>query len=748
MVGEQLSHYRILEPLGQGGMGVVYRAFDDRLERDVALKLLPDASTTDGRAREQLRREALTLSRVNHPGIATIHELGHDRGIDFIVMEYVEGATLEGRLLAGPMPEGELTAIGLAIAEALEAAHAQGIVHRDLKPGNVALTASGRVKVLDFGIAALRERAAPAVTETNSPLESGTLRYMAPELLMGADADTRSDVYALGVILYEMAVGQPPHGATLATALVYEIINTPPPPPGAARPDLSRALERLILRCLEKDPAKRPASAIALADELRRVLAAPAGPTPAHVDASPAASIRSLVVLPLENLSGDPSHDFFADGMTDALISELAQVSALRVISRTSAMRYKGARKPIPEIGRELNVQAVVEGSVVRSGNRVRITAQLVDAAADRALWSKSYQRDLSDVLDLQSALACEIADEIRVTLSPRERERLNAGRTVDPAAHDAYLRGRYYWNRRTDADVRRSIEFFTAAIDIDPRYALAYAGLADAYSILGTNSAYVTVDAFPRAKAAALQAIEIDPEMGEAHISLAYTLQYHDWNWRSSEREYKIGLEKSPNYATGHQWYGMLLSSFGRFDEGLAETERAIAMDPLSPILATSHADVLYYARRYEEAKAELDLVIETDPRFAPAWLDLGRLELQLGRVEDGIAAYRRALELTGADPDRTPYLALAYALAGDHAEARRRLDVLLAPPRRSPSWSIASIYLALGERERALDWLEKGIEERGRAMVMLGTHPRFDELRDEPRFRTLVSELKLPTT
>jgi eukaryotic-like serine/threonine-protein kinase len=746
MVGEQLSHYRILEPLGQGGMGVVYRAFDERLERDVALKVLPDASITDGSAREQLRREALALSRVNHPGIATIHELGHDRGIDFIVMEYVEGATLEGRLLAGPMPEGELAGIALAIAEALEAAHAQGIVHRDLKPANVALTASGRVKVLDFGIAALRGRPAPAVTETKNAPESGTLRYMAPEQLMGAGVDARSDLYALGVILYEMAVGRPPHGATLATALVYEIINTPPPPPGTARPDLSRALERLILRCLEKDPTKRPPSAVALADELRRVLTTPANPTPAHVDASPAAGIRSLVVLPLENLSGDPSHDFFADGMTDALISELAQLSALRVISRTSAMRYKGARKPTPEIGRELNVQAVVEGSVVRSGDRVRITAQLVDAAADRALWSKSYQRDLSDVLELQSALACEIADEIRVTLSPRERERLNASRSVDPAAYDAYLRGRYYWNRRTDADVRRSIEYFMNAIDIDPRYAIAYVGLADAYNILGTNSAYLTVDAFPRAKAAALQAIEIDPERGEAHVSLAYTLQYHDWNWKASEREYKVGLEKSPNYAPGHQWYGLQLSTFGRFDEALAETERARTLDPLSPVLATSYADVLYYARRFEEAKVELDRVLEADPRFAPGWLDMGRLELQLGHVEEGIAAYRRSLELTGSDPDRTPYLALAYALAGDHAEARRRLDVLLGPPRRSPAWSIASVYAALGDRERALEWLERGFEERGRAMVTLAVHPRFDVLRGEPRMQALVAELNLP--
>ena len=399
----------------------------------------------------------------------------------------------------------------------------------------------------------------------------------------------------------------------------------------------------------------------------------------------------------------------------------------------------------MPEIARELNVDAVVEGTVVRSGDRVRITAQLVDAG-DHTRWSRSYQRDLSDVLELQSAVAREVAEEIRITLTPRERERLAAVRAVDPAAHDAYLRGRFHWNRRTEPELRRSIECFLEAIEREPRWALAYVGLADAYNILATNAVTVHAEAIPRAKAAAVQAIEIDPQVGEAHVSLGYGFHYHDWNWKAAEREFRLGLELSPNYATGHQWFAMLLASFGRFDEALLEAETSKRLDPLSPVLSTAVSDVLYLARRYPESNDYLERVLTVDPRFTPALMDLGRGYLQIGRPDLGIETYQRALAIQGSDPGRSPSVGLAYATAGRRDEARAVLERLLAPPRRTPPWAIASIYHALGEQEQALDWLEKACEERDRAMVWLKVHPRFDSLRGEPRYQALLELMKFP--
>ena len=618
MIGTTLSHFTLLEILGAGGMGVVYRARDLRLERDVALKVLPDGVLADERTRDRFRQEALALSRLNHPNIATVHDFDRHEGVDFLVMERVVGPTLAQRIAAGALGEGEVIAIGLQIAEALATAHEGGVVHRDLKPGNVALAESGLVKLLDFGISRLLDdcRAAADTSSLDGALPVGTLAYMAPEQLLGKGSDARSDIFAAGVVLYEMATGKQPFMAALATALVYEITNQAPARPGRLRPDLSRRLEETILKCLEKNPAHRYQSARELAVDLRRAAGAPDS---GEEGKRAARRIESLAVLPLANLSGDPEQEYFADGMTDALIADLSQIAALRVISRTSIMRYKGSKKSIPEIAGELRVDAMIEGTVVRSGDRVRISAQLVEAISERNLWSRTYQRGTGDVLELQAEVAREIAKEIRLELMPHENARLAAPRKVLPEAYEAYLRGRHFWNRRSDAEVRRSIEFFQKAIEIEPTYGLAWSGLADAYNILGTNAVLPPLDAFPKAKAAATRALEIDAMLPQAHVSLAYALHYSDWEWAAAEREYKLAIALAPGYATGHQWYGQLLGNLGRHELAIEEARLAETLDPLSLILTTSLAEVLFYARRYDEAMERLQRTIDLDPSFSP---------------------------------------------------------------------------------------------------------------------------------
>ena len=748
MLGMTLSHYRILHHVAAGGMGVVYCARDERLDREVALKVLPEGALADAPARARFRNEARALSRLNHPGIATIFEFDSENGTDFLVMEYVPGTTLAERISAGALPESELLDLGIQIAEALETAHEQGVVHRDLKPDNILVTPRGRVKVLDFGLAKLLEPsgapAATAATRTGSaPALAGTLAYMAPEQFLGTGVDARADLFALGLVLYEMATGKHPYADQPPAAMMYAIVNTRPAPPRRERPGLSPRLEAAILKALEKQPERRQATAKALADELRSITASGG----AVSVTAPAPRIESIAVLPLANLSGDAAQEFFTDGMTEALIASLAQIRALRVISRTSAMQYKGAKQPLPEIARALNVDAIVEGGVLRSGERVRVTANLIEAATDRHLWSKSYERDVGDVLGLQGAVARAIADEIRVEITPREQRRLATRRTVNPLAYEAYLRGRYYWNRRTPAELRRGIEFFQQAIEADPTYAEAYAGLADSYSVLADQSAMRPSEGFAIARAAIERALEIDDQIAEAHTSLGFLRGFSDWNWAGAEQSYRQAIALNPGYATAHQWYAEILVTQARFDEALEAARRAHSLDPLAFIIGTTVGDALYFARRYDEAIAQLRATIDMEPRFVPAHNDLGRVLVQIGRYEEGIAEFQTALQLAGGESKTSAGLAHACALAGRAAEARSILANLEARADTGlvSLHAIAVIHLALGEIEPAFTWLERAYRERDRALVWAKVHPRLDGLRPDPRFEALLRRMGL---
>ena len=752
MIGTVLSHYRIIEQIGAGGMGVVYRAHDDRLERDVAIKVLPAGALADEAQRRRFHREALALSRLNHPGVATVHEFDREGGADFIVMELVSGETLAARLKSGALPLEQVTALGLQIAEALEAAHLRGVLHRDLKPANIVLTERGRVKVLDFGLAKLVQAGvdtAATTLPTAGDAVAGTLAYMAPEQLLGREVEAASDLFSLGVVLYEMATGRPPWRETLATALVNEIVHTAPPPPTELRADLPAHLGWIILKALEKSPAQRYRSATELIDDLRAgenaagATAAPAGRAPAAT----AGVIASLAVLPLRNLSGDPEQAFFAEGMTEALIARLAQIGSLRVISYTSAMAYRDARKSLPQIGRELGVDAVVEGSVLRSGERVRVTAQLVEVASDRPLWSSSFDRPLGDVLDLHSDVSRAVAEELRTRLTPRERVGLAGARPVVPAAYEAYLRGRHFWNKRTPEGMARAIASFQESIDADPLYAPAWSGLADCHNLLGMFRWQHSSEAFARAHAAAARALELDPDLAQGYTSLGCALQYYDWDWPKADEAFRRAIALHPGYATAHQWYADFLTAMGRLDEAFAENRRAIELDPLSPAVGAAIGDTFYYARRYEEAIERYRRILELDPDYRWARLNIGRTLQEMGRADEAVRVLETAHRDFGMTLDDSPMMAHAWAAAGDRARAEAMLPLITENWRqgRVSPYSVANIHVALGDPDQAFAWLERAFQDRDRMMANLRVHPRLDPLRGDPRFADLLARMKL---
>ena len=770
MLHKSLGRYRIVEQLGEGGSGIVYRAEDPRLERSVAIKVLQESALRDERALSRFRQEARSLSRLLHPNIATLFDFDSDQGCDFLVLEYVAGETLAQTLAHGPLPESRARAIAIEVAEGLHYAHEEGIVHRDLKPGNIILTPRGRAKVLDFGLARLLREEDKADTPTESGARSdsgmlvGTFPYMAPEQVTGEIVDARTDVYALGAVLYEMVSGRRPHPATEIARLLYQIAHERVSPLRAVAPAASFSLERIVMQCLEKDPAMRFPTAEQLAAALResdssavnstgsqmgRTAMTSAAPSSTHSDSSTGDDrIRAIAVLPLENRSGDPEQEFFVDGMTDALIADLAQVGSLRVISRTSSMRFKHARLPLPEIARELHVDAVVEGSVLRSGNRIRITAQLVDARTDTTLWAKSYDSDIGDILSLQREVARAIAEGVRAKVTPEEEKRFLSHSPVNPSAHVAYLRGRYCWNRWDTRSLRESIGFFQQAIDADPNYSLAWAGLADAYNILGNTNALPPADAYTKAREAALRGLALDASIPELHASLAYVHRHYDWDWPAAEREFLRALHLNPGYATARSWYARFLSGVGRHAEAVEQALRSLESDPLSLIIHTAVGDTLFYGRRYAESVVYYRRSLEMDPGFGPGHTDLARSLDLLGKPEEALQEFLQAVPPIEGKMQASAGLATLLLRAGRREEAFAMIEEVLSlvgGPRFVSPYSIASYFAVANEPQRGLDWLERAYAERDGALVWIKAHPRLDPLRQESRFRALLHRMNL---
>ncbi len=756
MVGRTLGHYRILEQIGAGGMGVVYRARDERLDRDVALKVLPPGNLADEDARKRFRNEALALAKLNHPNIASVYDFDTQEDVDFLVMEYIPGETLREKLAAGSLPEKELIHLGRQMAEGLAAAHEQGVVHRDLKPGNLRRTPDGRLKILDFGLAMLLRRPAEAdltASLSDSGVAAGTLPYMAPEQLRDETVDARTDIYAAGAVLYEMATGRRSFEESSGPRLVEAILHRSPAPPSNLNNRISQGLESIILKALDKEPGRRYQSAREMQVDLER-LGAPSPETAQTAAALPRAArratarqIKSLAVLPLANLSRDPEQEYSADGMTEALITDLAKIRALKVISRTSAMRYKGSNKPLREIAAELGVEGVVEGSVLRAGDRVRITAQLVHAATDTHLWAESYERDLRDILALQSEVARAIAREIQVKLSRQERARLTRARRVDPEVHEACLRARYHWNKWTGEGFAKCLEYLHQAVEKDPAYAPAYAALGVAYTFLGYWGYADEREVFPKAKAAALKALELDDTLAEAHYALGTVRWFHDWDLPACEKEYQRALELNPSDAIAQVFYAVFLSVIRADHEGaIAKGREAEALDPFRAILGALVGWILTWARQYDRAIAQSRRVLELDPGCLQAYLVLGFALVQTGLSEEGIAALERGVEISRS-PLTLGMLGLTYALSGQNVKAQQLQAELEEKARGEhvPPMCFAWLSIGLGEKDRAFEWLEKAYEERSSQLFWLQVNRFFDPLRSDPRFHDLERRLGL---
>jgi eukaryotic-like serine/threonine-protein kinase len=790
MIGTTLSHYRIIQRIGAGGMGEVYLAHDEHLQRDVAVKVLPSGTLTDDAVRSRFRKEALTLSKLNHPNIATVFDFDTQDRIDFLVMEYVSGQTLDRKLAEGPLSEKEVSDLGVQLAEGLAAAHEKGVVHRDLKPANLIVTQDGRLKILDFGLAKYLEPTsqAGATTESATGCVPGTLPYMSPEQLRSERIDARTDIHAAGMIIYEMATGRRPFCEDTAPRLIDAILHQAATPPRKVNSRLSPELERLTLRCLEKHPEDRYQSAKELSVDLGRLcapLSLPAGKPSAMwrprwllfaaagvlvvavllvalfglnargwrerlLGTTPLQTIRSLAVLPLENLSRDPAQEYFADGMTEALIADLSKIGALRVISRTSVLQYKTARKPLPEIARALDVDAIVEGSVLRAGDRVRITAQLIATRPERHLWANSYDRELRDVLAVHSEVAQVIAREIRIAVSPEEKVRLGKARRVDPEAYDDYLKGRDQSSRWGGGSFRKGMEFFQSAIKKDPGFAPAYAALSDSYAGLSYWGYIPPRQAYPLAKAAASRAMELDDSLAQAHFAMANVHWYYEWDVAAAERELERALALDPSHPNSHLRRAAFLATVrGNRPGALAEISRVRELDPASMAVPAKIMTgwVFFFVHEFDRAMDQAHEALAIDPGFPQVYYLLGLTAIGRGRPADAIQSMERAVALS-RDSNSLAYLASACALAGQQARAQALLSEMKEMAKREyvPPMRFAWVSASTGDVEDALKWLEKSYEDRDAMLWWLKVIPLFDPLRSNPRFQDLLRRMNFP--
>ena len=771
------GRYKILEELGRGGMGVVYKAEDTKLKRTVALKFLPPELTHISEVKERFMREAQAAAALDHPNICTVYEFDEAEQKTFISMAYIEGQSLKKKIESGLLELDEALRIAIQVAEGLQGAHKKGVVHRDIKSSNIMVTEKGQANIMDFGLA----RMMGGTLLTKEGMTMGTIAYMSPEQARGEVVDHRTDIWSFGVVLYEMFSGQLPFKGDHDQAVVYSILKEKPNPVTDRRSEIPMSIDQVVSKALEKNPDERYQQVEELLDDLKSISA---GIVPEEIKArlrkakllkrkkailyaggagliiimavialslftGRSESIDSIAVLPLKNLTGDAGQEYFVDGITDELIGQLAQISGLqRVISRSTVMQYKGVDRPLPEIARELNVDAVVEGTVYQVGENVRIRLQLIDAfPEERNLWAETYNRATTEVLAMYGEIARTIADKTGVHLTTEETARFTNTRQVNPEAYKAYIQGRSHWYKLTSEDLETALQYFESALQIDPNYALAHTGVALVW--VGRNQTHEAPlsEAVPLAMAAAENALELDNTLAEAHYALALIKTWSNWDWEGGETAFKRALELNPNFPDAHAYYSHFLSHMGRIDEALSHIERALELDPLNALFHGMYGMVLLYHRRYDDAIAAANTALAIDPGLSPARSALQDGYIAKGMYDEQLAIQRARIAL---DPERVAAFERGLAEGGYEGAQRGIADVLAARYAKYGKWTyggmgIARRYLDAGDNDRAIDWLEKAYEERDPNLPYIGL-PFYGPLRSDPRFQDLLRRIGLP--